>query len=453
MKKTLRNLLISLCLAASASIPVYAASETPIDPDAAEAEGIGFIDNKTETVRPDKKYVITDFGAINDSTVVQTAVIQAVIDKAEADGGGIVVIPRGTFLTGALFFKPGTRLHFEDGGVIKGSDDIANYPYIPSRMEGRSIYYYAAVINAYFVDNFEISGNGTVDGAARKFWDAFWERRDQAQKEGRVCTNLEVSRPRLVFLWGCDNLKISGVKFCNSAFWTMHIYQSENILIENCRFQAPTRPVKAPSSDALDFDVCRNITVRGCYLDVNDDGVTIKGGKGVYSNRSYESGAVENVLVEDCTFGPNCHGILTLGSECIHAKNITVRNCNLNTHCALLRMKMRPDTWQTYENITIENIKGECGSVIDMKPWKQFFTLEGSDERPAGIVRNILIQNVDVDCRSLGIIAGNPSDKVSDITLRDINVRAQNPDFTCEYPAVKFENVTINGTKVTNPAK
>lgn len=451
MKKILRNLFFAFCFAAS--LPAIAASETPVDPDAAEAEGIGFIDNQAETPKADKRYVITDFGAVNDSTVLQTTVIQAVIDKAEADGGGTIVIPRGTFLTGALFFKPGTRLHFEDDGVIKGSDDIANYPYIPSRMEGRSIYYYAAVINAYFVDNFEISGNGAVDGVARKFWDAFWERRDQAQKEGRVCTNLEVSRPRLVFLWGCDNLKISGVKFCNSAFWTMHIYQSENILIENCRFQAPTRPVKAPSSDALDFDVCRNITVRGCYLDVNDDGVTIKGGKGVYSNRSYESGSVENVLVEDCTFGPNCHGILTLGSECIHAKNITVRNCTLNTHCALLRMKMRPDTWQIYENITVENIKGECGSVIDMKPWKQFFTLEGSDERPAGIVRNILIQNVDVDCRSLGIIAGNPSDKVSDITLRNINVKARNPDFTCEYSEVKFENVTINGKTVTNPAK
>lgn len=451
MNNSLKNIFLSLGIAAFTSAAVSAAPE--IDPDAAEAEGIGFIDNNTPVARPDRKYVITDFGAVNDSTVLQTKAIQAAIDKAEADGGGCIVIPRGTYLSGALFFKPGTRLHIEEGGVIKGSDDIANYPYIPSRMEGRSIYYYAALINAYFVDNFEITGKGTVNGAARKFWDAFWERRDQAQKEGRVCTNLEVSRPRLVFLWGCDNLHIDGVTFCNSAFWTMHIYQSENLLIENSRFLAPTRPVKAPSSDALDFDVCRNITVRNCYLDVNDDGVTIKGGKGVYSNRAYESGSVENVLVENCTFGPNCHGILTLGSECIHARDIVVRNCSLNSNCALLRMKMRPDTWQIYENITVENITGKCGSVIDMKPWKQFFTLEGSDECPTGIVRNITVKNVDVDCRSLGIIAGNPGDKVSDFLIKDVKVNARNPEFTCEYPQVVFDNVIVNGVKVTNPAK
>lgn len=450
MKIELRSVLAAVALFASVWCTPYLHADDA-DPDKAEAEGIGFVDNNTKT-RSDKRYVITDFGAVNDSTVLQTAVIQAAIDKAEADGGGIIVVPRGTYLSGALFFKPGTRLHIEEGGVIKGSDDISNYPLIPSRMEGRSLMYYAALINAYFVDDFEISGSGVVDGAAYNYWVAFWERRDQAEKEGRVCTNLEVSRPRLVFLWGCDNLKITGTRFCNSAFWTMHLYQCENILIENCEFLAPTKPVKAPSSDAMDFDVCRNITIRGCYISVNDDGVTIKGGKGVYANRSYEGGSVENVLVEDCTFGPNNHGILTLGSECLHATDITVRNCTLQTHCALLRMKMRPDTWQIYENIHIENCHGTLGSVIDMKPWKQFFTLEGSDERPYGIVRNILVENVDVDGRSLGIIAGNPGDQVENFTLRNINIRATNPAFTCEYPQVKFDNVVVNGKRVENPA-
>ncbi|MDE6415530.1 MAG: hypothetical protein K2K68_00690, partial [Duncaniella sp.] len=127
--------------------------------------------------------------------------------------------------------------------------------------------------------------------------------------------------------------------------------------------------------------------------------------------------------------------------------------CTLQTHCALLRMKRRPDTWQIYENIHIENCHGTLGSVIDMKPWKQFFTLEGSDERPYGIVRNILVENIDVDGRSLGIIAGNPGDQVENFTLRNIDIRATNPSFTCEYPQVVFDNVVVNGKKVENPAK
>lgn len=399
-----------------------------------------------------KDYLITDYGVVNDSTMVQTDKIQAVIDKAEADGGGRIIVPAGTYMTGGLFFKPGTTLHLEEGACVKGSDDIDNYPLIPSRMEGRSIYYYAALINAYFVDRFEITGSGIINGNGAKWWDEFWALRAERAKVGKSCTNLEVHRPRLVFLWGCDGVKISGVKLRNSAFWTTHLYQCNDVLIENCHIYAPTKPVKAPSSDAIDLDVCRNVVVRGCYLDCNDDGVCVKGGKGVYANHSSENGSVENVLVEDCVFGPNLHGILTMGSECIHAKNIELRNCKLETNCALLRMKMRPDTYQIYENIKVSNVTGKCGSVIDMKPWSQFFDLEGSGEKPKGIVRNILIEDVDVECRSLGIIAGNPDDEVSNVELKNVNVRAQNAEFKCAYPTVKFDNVIVNGKIVTNPA-
>ena len=37
-----------------------------------------------------KRYVVTDYGVTNDSTLVQTAALQAVIDCAGNDGGGVV---------------------------------------------------------------------------------------------------------------------------------------------------------------------------------------------------------------------------------------------------------------------------------------------------------------------------------------------------------------------------
>lgn len=400
-----------------------------------------------------KDYLITKNGVRNDSTKVQTEDIQKVIDKAEADGGGRIVVPKGTFLTGALFFKPGTTLHLEEGACIKGSDDISNFPLIPSRMEGRSIYYYAALINAYHCDGFKITGNGVINGNGLKYWKQFWALRAERSKVGKSCTNLEVHRPRLVFLWGCDTVEIKGVTLCNSPFWTTHLYQCENVLIENCRITAPREPVRAPSSDAIDLDVCRNVIVRDCYLDCDDDGVCIKGGKGVYANRSVENGIVENILVERCVFGPNLHGTLTLGSECIHARNIEVKNCEVHTGSAILRLKMRPDTYQIYENIKVTGIRGNSGTVIDMKPWTQFFTLEGSNEKPYGIVRNILIEDVDADVTSLGTISGNPDDKVSDFVMRNIRVKASRPGFECVYPGVKLENVVMNGEPVVNPAK
>ncbi|WP_290144575.1 alpha/beta hydrolase fold domain-containing protein, partial [Duncaniella muris] len=124
---------------------------------------VGFLDRvfKGEKVAP--RFKLTDHGVANDSTVVQTAAIQRVIDKAETMGGGEIIVPPGTFFSGALFFKPGTTLRLEEGAVIKGSDNIEDYPLIPSRMEGRSIYYHAALINAYHVDGFEINGPGTIN--------------------------------------------------------------------------------------------------------------------------------------------------------------------------------------------------------------------------------------------------------------------------------------------------
>lgn len=408
---------------------------------------VGFLDRVFKGEKTAPRFKITDHGVVNDSTIVQTAAIQRVIDRAEAMGGGEIIVPRGVFLSGALFFKPGTTLRIEEGGVIKGSDNIEDYPLIPSRMEGRSIYYHAALINAYHVDGFEINGPGTINGNGYKFWVQFWDNVEKARVENRSWTNLEVRRPRLVFLWGCDNARLSGVRLINSAFWTSHFYLCNDLIVENCEVQAPREPVRAPSSDAIDLDGCHRVIVRGCYLNCDDDGVCLKGGKGVFAHKAHENDSVTDVLVEGCVFGPNLHGTLTLGSECIHGSNIVLRNCKLDNDCSLLRLKMRPDTYQVYENITVENVTGRCGSVVEVLPWKQFFTLEGTDEKPVGLIRNINIHNLDLKCNSLGVIAANPDDKVENFVFDNVTLKAKSDVFRCNYPEVKLNNVTVNGKR------
>lgn len=390
-------------------------------------------------------YLITKFGIGDDSTKLITQSIQHVIDAADANGGGTIVIPKGVFLTGALFFKPRTKLRLMEGAVLKGSDDINNYPLVPSRMEGRSQLYYAALINAYYVDSFSITGPGTIDGNGLKFWKYFWAYRDSMSKIGKSATNLEVHRPRLVFIWGCNNVTIENVKLHNSGFWTTHLYKCYNVLIENCDIRAPYKPVPAPSSDGVDIDACKKVIVRNCYISVNDDAVCIKGGKGVDAHKREENGIVEDVLIENCSFGES-HGALTLGSECIHARNITMRNCKVASNTPILRLKMRPDTYQVYENITVDGITGKCGPIINMAPWKQFFDLGGSSEKPFAIVRNITLSNIKVECDRFGELEGNPADQVSGILFKDIQATAKTPTFRNIYSDVKAENVIVNGT-------
>lgn len=312
-------------------------------------------------------YVITHHGVGTDSTQLSTAAIQKVIDQAHQRGGGTIIIPKGVFLSGALFFKPKTRLVLQHGAVLKGSDDIKDYPLLPSRMEGKKLDYYAALVNAYQVEGFSIDGPGTIDGNGLKFWESFWAYREAQKKINQVATNLDVHRPRLIFIWGCNQVRISNVKLRNAGFWTTHLYQCNDVRIELCDIRSPYKPVPAPSTDGIDIDVCKKVIIRHCYISVNDDAIAIKGGKGPDAHQRPENGIVENVLIENCQFGPS-HGVLTLGSESIHARDIVLRNCTVDSKTPILRLKMRPDTYQVFEDITLDHIKGSCGSIFTMNP-------------------------------------------------------------------------------------
>ena len=391
-----------------------------------------------------KDYVITQFGAGTDSTKLNTLAIQKTIDRASAAGGGTVVIPKGVFLSGALFFKPKTHLRLQEGAKLKGSDNIADYPLVPSRMEGQKLDYYAALVNAKQVNGFTITGPGTIDGNGLRFWKAFWAHRDSMTQAHKPSTNLEVHRPRLLFIWGCDKVTIKNVKLHNSGFWTTHLYQCTNVLMDGCDIRSPFRPVKAPSTDGVDIDVCSKVTIRNCYISVNDDGICMKGGKGPNAQSLPENGPIEDILVENCTFG-DVHAALTCGSECIHANRITMRNCKVDNDRPILLFKMRPDTYQIYENITIENITGRCGTIVTLSPWTQFFNMAGSTEKPFGTIRNITISNVKVTCKQFAVLDGNPTDKVSNITFKNVEATAEKAAFPNKYADVKFDNVTLNG--------
>ena len=387
-----------------------------------------------------KFYTVTDYGTLNDSTIVQTKAIQKTIDEAYRNGGGVVVIPKGTFMSGALFFHPNTHLHVSEGAILKGSDNIIDYPIMPSRIEGQSIEYFPALVNAYGNNGFTITGKGAIDGNGLKYWEAFWQRR----KENPNCTNLEVSRPRLVFIWKCDNVQVQDVKLRNSGFWTSHYYQCNNVKVLDVRITSPHAPVKAPSTDAIDIDICKNMLIKGCYMAVNDDAIALKGGKGPWADKDASNGANENIIIENCDFG-FCHGALTSGSEAIHNKNILVRNCTVNNAIRLLWLKMRPDTPQRYEYITVENITGYAKSMIYVKPWTQFFDLKGRKDVPLSYCDNITMRNIDIKCDVFYDMKITEYDKLTNFTFENLKVEAKNDDMDKSIiKGLKLKNVVVN---------
>jgi len=388
-----------------------------------------------------KKYIITDYGAMNDSLVVQTNAIQHTIDEAAKQGGGVIVIPKGVFLSGALFFKPKTHLYITEGAVLKGSDTITDYPAMPSRMEGQNLDYFPALVNAYGVNGFTISGNGTINGNGLKYWEAFWKRRQENPK----CTNLEVSRPRLVFIRDCNHVQIQEVKLINSGFWTSHFYKCNHVKMIDLYIFSPASPVKAPSTDAIDIDACSHFLIKGCYLSVNDDAIALKGGKGPWADKDTCNGANQNIIIEDCEFG-FCHSALTCGSESIHDRNVILRNCRVKEAKRLLWLKMRPDTPQKYEFITVDNIKGQVYSCLYIKRWTQFFDLKGRKDIPKSSCENIRLRNINLKCEVFYDVEISENYKLSDFSFQHLNIEAVNGSFDKSL----IHGITLTDVNVNN---
>ena len=391
-----------------------------------------------------KKYVITEYGVGMDSTVVQTAKIQAVIDKAAQMGGGVVVVPKGTFLSGSLFFKQGTHLYIEEGGKLKGSERIADFKLAETRIEGQTCQYFTALVNADGIDGFTIAGKGTIDGNGYHYWNEFWIRR----KWNPQCTNKDAQRPRLTYISNCKNVTVQDVRLVNSPFWTNHIYKSDHSRYLDLYIYAPTSGVKAPSSDAIDIDVCHDVMVHGCYMNVNDDAVVLKGGKGTWADKAPENGPNYNILIQNCRYG-KVHGCLTLGSESVTDKNVILRNCSVKDANRVLWLKMRPDTPQHYEYVTVENIVGNSGAFLVVRPWTQFFQLDKRDDMPKSLCNNIVMKNIKMDCRNFFDVGASDKYDFRDFTFENILVTDKKNAFKKDLiPNTVVKNVKINDVVV-----
>ena len=416
MRKTVLLLLAVLTLSATAK-PKAKKAETW--PDGTPMDAWFLNTQKIDPATLGRQYVLTDYGVLIGSPELQTEKIQAVIDRCAQEGGGVVVVPQGTFMTGALFFKQGTHLHIQEGGTLKGSERIIDYPILMTRIEGETCKYFSALINADGLDGFTISGKGTIDGNGLKYWQEFWIRR----RWNPQCTNKDAQRPRLTYISNCKNVTIQDVHLINSPFWTNHVYKSDHVRYLGCYIFAPTENVfapdpkrGAPSSDAIDIDVCTDVLIDGCFMHVNDDAVVLKGGKGTWADKDETNGACERILIQNCRYG-RVHGCLTLGSESLHDRNIILRNCYSERADRVLWLKMRPDTPQHYEYVTVENITGHCGRFLFIHPWTQFFKPGDRKDMPLSRCNNITLRNIQMETKTLLDVKTSDKYELQNFTL------------------------------------
>jgi polygalacturonase len=257
-------------------------------------------------------FSVQAFGAKGDGENVDTAAIQKAIDAA-AKGTGTVVFKPGIYLSGALFLKSGVHMRLDQGVEIRGVRDLAAYPVMPTRVAGIEMKWPAALINVYEQSNVEISGNGSIDGDGKVWWDKYWKmRREEYEPKGlRWAVDYDCQRPRLIQIYKSSNVRLQGLTLKRSGFWTVHICYSQDVTVDGATIRNNIGG-RGPSTDGIDIDSSTGVLVEHADIECNDDAICLKAGRdadGLRVNRP-----TEKVSIRSNTVRAGAAGI-TIGSE------------------------------------------------------------------------------------------------------------------------------------------
>lgn len=404
-------------------------------------------------------YNITDFGAIASPLTVNTESIQATIDKCADDGGGTVLVPADTFLTGAIFLKQGVNLEIAAGGVLKGTTNLSDYKLVRTRWEGEERIWISGLINAFDMDGFRLSGKGTLDGSG-DVWFAHRGSRNQSGTEGadeRVTATpphvdpiregspqlgpdgglvpdkaspayefreVELpgyARPRLIAIQNCSNVVVQDLHLLNQSSWGLFVLYSDRVDIRDLVIRAEHY---IPSSDGIDIDSSDEVHISYVDIDVNDDCISIKSGKDEDGRRVNRP--AENILVEHSIFRYG-HGGVAMGSEMSGGiRNVTITDCIMEAdNWAPIRFKSQPSRGGMVENITYRDIqlRGTRQAFEFNMEWRMVPPLKSPSD-PLPVVRNVHIINVSGTVKDVGFIHGLPDSPIENVTFENCHIKA-----------------------------
>lgn len=183
-------------------------------------------------------------------------------------------------------------------------------------------------------------------------------------------------------------------------------------------------------------------------MNVNDDGVCLKGGKGTYVDTIPGNGPCARVIVDRCSFGKTNAGV-TFGSEAWDCSDLIMKDCEFDGTYHVLLFKMRPDTPQQYRDVLVDGAKGNVRNGVEVQTWKQFFNKTDRDPMPPSAVRNVTVKNVDIDC-SREFYRDRKTDDytLSDFNFENINARdkAKTPFDPGNITRFRQKNLKITST-------
>lgn len=403
-------------------------------------------------VFPDRTFSVLDHGAKGDGKTDNTKAIKKAIDTANARGGGHVVVPKGTFVTGAVYLKSNVDLHLAAGAVLKFSGDAAKFPNVLTRYEGIECVNRSPMIYAFGETNIALTGPGTLDANSTSSWN---KGNDRAYLESLVAKGTppgkrivpgsgHTMRSSFVEPYSCDTVLIQGVTLKNSMFWQLHPTLCRNVTIDGVRTDASTA---RSNTDACDPESCDHVVIVNSELGAHDDNIAIKSGRDADGRRI--NVPCQNIVVADCVMNGNW-GAITCGSEQtggirnVYAYKIAVKG---ETKYALY-VKSNTLRGGFSENINLDSVSGTFArSIVHVRP--DYNGQTGS--YVPGFGPYTISNSSSTRCGQAAFNAsGLPGSPIRGLTVTNCRFDGvANTTNTLKYvDDLKFTNTTINGKPV-----
>lgn len=406
---------------------------------------------------PSRDFSIADFGASAETDC--TEAIAKAIAACHAAGGGRVVVPPGTWVTGAVHLLSNVNLHLAEGATLRFNPEPEKYlPVVLTRFEGIECMNYSPLIHASGQENVAITGEGTLDGSASpQTWWAWNERakgepapqatdRKQLDQQGTNGTPVEQRiygqghflRPSFIEPYRCQNVLIEGVTILNSPMWEIHPTLCTNVTVRGVTVRS-----LGANNDGCDPESCRNVLIEDCVFQTGDDCIAIKSGR---NNDGRRVGvASENIVIRRCTMLDG-HGGVTIGSEVSGGvRNVFVSDCKMDSpHLdRAFRFKSNAARGGVIENIRISNMK--IGSVARAALSVEFDYEEGANGPEKPVLRHVQVENVVAQsCGSVAIITAFPGAVIEDLRLKDCSFHGvETADVFRHAGSLTLENVEI----------
>lgn len=445
--------------------PAAAASGAPTGDPAAAAWGTVMprIRRRIRPPRfPGRTFPITDHGAVGDGSTKCTDAFERAIAACARAGGGRVLVPAGTYLTGAVHLADNVELHLEPEATIRFSRDPADYlPVVHTRYEGVELMNYSPFIYAHGRTNVAITGRGTIDGQAdaEHWWD--WSG-DPPPSEGpdkkllasmaeagvpvaeRVFGAGHHLRPNLIQLYRCRNVLIEDVTVRDSPMWNIHPVLCTNVTIREVTVDSP----RGPNNDGCDPESCVDVLIERCVFNTGDDCVAIKAGKNADGRRV--NAPSMNVLVDSCVMRDGNGGV-TVGSETTGGVRwVFAWNCTMSSERLerAIRVKTNPERGGYVRDLYFRDITvGQAADAVievalnyENKPTGPYFP----------DVRDLDIRRLRAGRAPRAFyLIGNPDNPIRDIRVTNsVFEEMAEADVVRDVTDLVLRNVWINGRRV-----